>query len=39
MKLSNKLEKALNDQITLELSSGYAYLGMAAYFDPTDQNR
>ena len=35
MKLSNKLEKALNDQITLELSSGYAYLGMAAYFDQT----
>jgi len=35
MKLSNKLEKALNDQISLELSSAYAYLGMAAYFDAT----
>jgi len=33
MKLSNKLEKALNDQISLELTSSYAYLGMAAYFD------
>lgn len=35
MKLSNKLEKALNDQINLELCSAYAYLGMAAYFDHT----
>ncbi len=35
MKLSNKLEKALNDQINLELSSAYAYLGMAAYFEHT----
>jgi ferritin len=35
MKLSNKLEKALNDQINLELCSAYAYLGMAAYFDRT----
>ncbi len=35
MKLSNKLEKALNDQIHLELCSAYAYLGMAAYFDHT----
>ena len=33
MKLSNKLEKALNDQINLEFSSAYAYLGMAAYFE------
>ncbi len=33
MKLSSKLEKALNDQINLELSSAYAYLGMAAYFE------
>jgi ferritin len=32
MKLSAKIEKALNDQIHLELSSAYAYLGMAAYF-------
>ena len=35
MKLSSKLEKALNDQINLELCSAYAYLGMAAYFDQT----
>ncbi len=35
MKLSNKLEKALNEQLNLELSSAYAYLGMAAYFDQT----
>jgi ferritin len=35
MKLSSKLEKVLNDQINLELSSAYAYLGMAAYFDQT----
>jgi ferritin len=32
MKLSAKIEKALNDQINLELCSAYAYLGMAAYF-------
>jgi ferritin len=35
MKLSNKLEKVLNDQINLEFSSAYAYLGMAAYFERT----
>ncbi len=35
MKLSAKIEKALNDQINLELSSAYAYLGMAAYFGTT----
>ncbi len=35
MKLSTKLEKALNEQINLELSSSYAYYGMAAYFDQT----
>jgi ferritin len=35
MKLSNKLEKVLNDQINLEFCSAYAYLGMAAYFDHT----
>jgi ferritin len=35
MKLSNKLEKALNDQINLEYVSAFAYLGMAAYFDHT----
>ena len=35
MKLSSKLEKVLNEQINLELSSAYAYLGMAAYFEHT----
>ena len=35
MKLSSKLEKALNNQINLEFCSAYAYLGMAAYFDQT----
>ena len=35
MKLSNQLEKVLNDQINLALCSAYAYLGMAAYFDCT----
>ena len=35
MKLSSKLEKVLNDQINLELSSAYAYLGMATYFERT----
>jgi ferritin len=35
MKLPIKLEKALNEQINLELSSAYAYLGMAAYFEQT----
>jgi ferritin len=35
MKLSDKLQKALNDQINLEFASAYAYLGMAAYFDHT----
>jgi ferritin len=35
MKLSAKLEKSLNDQINLELTSAYAYLGMAAYFEGT----
>jgi ferritin len=35
MKLSNKLEKVLNDQINLELCSAYAYFGMAAYFERT----
>ena len=35
MKLSSKIEKALNDQINLELSSAYAYLGMVAYFEHT----
>lgn len=35
MKLSSGIEKALNDQITLELASAYAYLGMAAHFEVT----
>ena len=35
MKLSSKLEKVLNDQVNLELSSAYAYLGMAAFFQST----
>ena len=35
MKLSAKIEKALNDQLNLELTSAYAYLGMAAYFEQT----
>lgn len=35
MKLSSTIEKALNDQITLELASAYAYLGMAANFEAT----
>lgn len=35
MQLSAKLEKALNDQLALETSSSYAYLGMAAYFSAT----
>jgi ferritin len=35
MKLSSKLEKALNEQINLELLSAYAYWGMAAYFEQT----
>src|SRR5512137_707110 len=35
MKLSSKIEKVLNDQINLEFSSAYAYLGMAAYFERT----
>jgi ferritin len=35
MKLSPKLEAALNDQLNLELASAYAYLGMAAHFQQT----
>lgn len=35
MKLTTKIEKALNDQINLELLSAYAYWGMAAYFAGT----
>jgi ferritin len=35
MKLSNTIETALNDQLNLELSSAYAYLGMVAYFEST----
>ena len=35
MKLAAKLEKALNDQLNLELTSAYAYFGMVAYFEHT----
>jgi ferritin len=35
MKLSPKIEKALNNQLALEFSSAYVYLGMAAYFEQT----
>ena len=35
MKLTSHLEKALNDQLNLELASAYAYLGMAAFFNQT----
>ena len=35
MKLSAKVETALNNQLNLELASAYAYLGMAAYFQHT----
>jgi ferritin len=35
MKLSGNMEKALNEQLNLELASAYAYLGMAAYFANT----
>ncbi len=35
MKLPNGLEKALNEQINLELAAAYAYFGMAAYFEQT----
>ena len=34
--LSNKMEQALNDQVTAEMFSSYIYLAMAAYFE--DQN-
>jgi ferritin len=30
--ISSKLEKAINQQIQLEMSSAYSYLGMSAYF-------
>jgi ferritin len=35
MKLTPKLEHALNDQINLEFASFYAYLAMAAHFEHT----
>jgi ferritin len=35
MKLSPKIEKALNNQLNLEFASAYVYLGMAAYFEQT----
>ena len=34
--LSEKLEKALNDQITFEFYSSYTYLAMAAYCESAD---
>lgn len=36
MTLSDKMLKALNDQIALEFSSSYLYLAMAAQFDHQD---
>lgn len=33
MKISDKVQKAINDQINMELDSEYTYLAMAAYFD------
>jgi ferritin len=38
MTLPPLLEKALNDQITLEFQSAYAYFGMAAFFEHTAFN-
>lgn len=38
MKLSKTLLEALNKQLNLELSSAFAYLGMAAYFEATPFN-
>ena len=32
MKISDKMVKALNDQVNLELSSAYVYLAMSAFF-------
>ncbi len=31
--ISDKMQKALNDQINAELFSSYLYLAMAAYFE------
>lgn len=36
MAMSSDLEQAFNDQITLEFSSEYVYLQMAAYFEDRD---
>lgn len=36
MAMSAELEKAFNDQITLEFSSEYVYMQMAAYFEHQD---
>ncbi len=33
MKIKKNVEKAINDQIAMELASAYTYLSMAAYFD------
>ena len=35
MKLSSRLERALNEQLNLEQNSAFAYLGMAAHFETT----
>jgi ferritin len=34
--LSDKMQKALNDQLVAELYSAYLYLSMAAYFETSD---
>ncbi len=33
MKIKENVEKAINDQIRMELASAYTYLSMAAYFE------
>lgn len=35
MKLSARIEQAINEQMNLEFASAYVYLGMAAYFEST----
>jgi len=36
MMISEKIQKAINDQINAELYSSYLYLAMAAYFESTN---
>ena len=36
--LKDKIQKALNVQMNLELSSSYLYLSMAAYFESENLN-